>query len=268
MITGIGLVSCLGEGIEAHWAALNRDGGFQPVVDATTLRALAGASDDGAGTGPADPQARRPAADGGVAAHRHLRRRTGARLRRREGQRGPAFAHGDDRGGRRRRARLCGRRRDPVGAAFGRRTGRLAEPASDVRSAAHAVPGAALQPAGRQHLDRAWRGGLVPHLHGRGGSRHRCRPHCLRPHRRWPGRAVPGRRLLQRATARHVAALRDGPGAVEAALRRRLGPTGARWRHGARVRSAASWSSRAANTRRRAAAARWRISPRSDGSQP
>ena len=37
LITGIGLVSCLGEGIEAHWAALNRDGGFQPVVDATTF---------------------------------------------------------------------------------------------------------------------------------------------------------------------------------------------------------------------------------------
>ena len=28
MITGVGLVSCLGEGIEAHWSALNRDGGF------------------------------------------------------------------------------------------------------------------------------------------------------------------------------------------------------------------------------------------------
>jgi 3-oxoacyl-[acyl-carrier-protein] synthase II len=37
MITGIGLVSCLGEGPEAHWAALNRDGGFQPVIDATTF---------------------------------------------------------------------------------------------------------------------------------------------------------------------------------------------------------------------------------------
>jgi len=33
LITGIGLVSCLGEGIAAHWSALNRDGGFQPVVD-------------------------------------------------------------------------------------------------------------------------------------------------------------------------------------------------------------------------------------------
>ena len=37
LITGIGLVSCLGEGIDAHWAALNREGGFQPVVDATSF---------------------------------------------------------------------------------------------------------------------------------------------------------------------------------------------------------------------------------------
>src|SRR3984885_1603918 len=37
LITGIGLVSCLGAGIEAHWAALNRDGGFQPSVDTTSF---------------------------------------------------------------------------------------------------------------------------------------------------------------------------------------------------------------------------------------
>jgi 3-oxoacyl-[acyl-carrier-protein] synthase II len=37
LITGIGLISCLGEGIEAHWEALNRDGGFRPVVDTTTF---------------------------------------------------------------------------------------------------------------------------------------------------------------------------------------------------------------------------------------
>jgi 3-oxoacyl-[acyl-carrier-protein] synthase II len=37
LITGIGLVSCIGEGIEAHWTALNREGGFQPVIDATTF---------------------------------------------------------------------------------------------------------------------------------------------------------------------------------------------------------------------------------------
>jgi 3-oxoacyl-[acyl-carrier-protein] synthase II len=34
VITGIGLVSCLGEGVEAHWAALNN---FHPVVDETTF---------------------------------------------------------------------------------------------------------------------------------------------------------------------------------------------------------------------------------------
>jgi 3-oxoacyl-[acyl-carrier-protein] synthase II len=33
LITGIGLVSCLGEGDAAHWAALDAPGGFQPVVD-------------------------------------------------------------------------------------------------------------------------------------------------------------------------------------------------------------------------------------------
>jgi 3-oxoacyl-[acyl-carrier-protein] synthase II len=35
LITGIGLVSCLGEGLEAHWSALNAPGGFAPVVDET-----------------------------------------------------------------------------------------------------------------------------------------------------------------------------------------------------------------------------------------
>jgi len=34
VITGIGLVSCLGAGLDAHWEALDRPGGFRPVVDA------------------------------------------------------------------------------------------------------------------------------------------------------------------------------------------------------------------------------------------
>ena len=34
IITGIGLVSCLGEGVDAHWAALND---FHPVVDETSF---------------------------------------------------------------------------------------------------------------------------------------------------------------------------------------------------------------------------------------
>jgi 3-oxoacyl-[acyl-carrier-protein] synthase II len=37
LITGIGLVSCLGEGEEAHWTALNTPGGLVPVVDTTTF---------------------------------------------------------------------------------------------------------------------------------------------------------------------------------------------------------------------------------------
>ena len=37
LITGIGLVSCLGSGVEAHWAALNDPAGFAPVLDTTSF---------------------------------------------------------------------------------------------------------------------------------------------------------------------------------------------------------------------------------------
>jgi 3-oxoacyl-[acyl-carrier-protein] synthase II len=37
LISGVGLVSCLGEGLDAHWAALTRPEGFAPVVDDTTF---------------------------------------------------------------------------------------------------------------------------------------------------------------------------------------------------------------------------------------
>lgn len=33
LITGIGLVSCLGEGLDAHWSALTDPGGFAPVLE-------------------------------------------------------------------------------------------------------------------------------------------------------------------------------------------------------------------------------------------
>ncbi len=33
LITGVGLVSSLGEGLDAHWAALDRPDGFRPVLD-------------------------------------------------------------------------------------------------------------------------------------------------------------------------------------------------------------------------------------------
>ena len=37
LITGIGLISSLGEGIAAHWDALNQPGGFQPVLDTASF---------------------------------------------------------------------------------------------------------------------------------------------------------------------------------------------------------------------------------------
>ena len=37
VITGIGLVSCLGAGMDEHLAALNAEGGFSPVVDVTSF---------------------------------------------------------------------------------------------------------------------------------------------------------------------------------------------------------------------------------------
>jgi 3-oxoacyl-[acyl-carrier-protein] synthase II len=37
VITGVGLISCLGEGLDAHRAAFDAPGGFVPVVDATSF---------------------------------------------------------------------------------------------------------------------------------------------------------------------------------------------------------------------------------------
>jgi 3-oxoacyl-[acyl-carrier-protein] synthase II len=37
LITGIGLLSCLGEGADAHWQALNSGGAFAPVLDTETF---------------------------------------------------------------------------------------------------------------------------------------------------------------------------------------------------------------------------------------
>lgn len=37
LITGVGLATCLGSTLEAHWAALDNPAGFAPVLDATTF---------------------------------------------------------------------------------------------------------------------------------------------------------------------------------------------------------------------------------------
>ena len=50
---------------------------------------------------------------------------------------------------------------------------RVPQRTADERPAPHAVPGAAAEPARRQHLAGARRGRLLAHLHGRGSSRRR-----------------------------------------------------------------------------------------------
>ena len=64
----------------------------------------------------------------------------------------------------------------------GRRTGAFPQRTADERPAADAVSRAALEPARRQHLDRARRHRLLAHLHGRGGGRRRCGARRARAH--------------------------------------------------------------------------------------
>ena len=233
LITGIGLVSCLGEGIDAHWAALNRDGGFQPVVDATRFAPW-----------PVHPMT-------ALELDRQIPKR-GDQRQMEAWQRIGTYAAGLalDSAGVKGNADLLSRMDMIVAAGGGERDyavdaailsalpsaadpGALPQRAPDVRPAAHAVPGAAVQPAGRQHLDRAWRGGLVAHLHGRGGIRHRCSAHRLCAYRRGTGRPVPGRRLLQRPAARIFCCTTRWAGCCGSGHRRRLGTPGAGRRHGA-----------------------------------
>ena len=102
-ITGIGIVSCLGEGPEAHWQG--SDGREAATSTPTTFAPYRRPSARGGRFRQADPQEGRSAPDGAVAAHRHLRRRSRARRCRRQGQHRTPRPHGHDRRRRRRRAR-------------------------------------------------------------------------------------------------------------------------------------------------------------------
>ena len=81
-----------------------------------------------------------------------------------------------------------------TGPAQGGEPGRLPQRAADGRPAAHAVPGATLEPAGRQYFDRARRDRLVAHLHGRGGGGLRRGAHRAGAHRGRSERDHAGRR--------------------------------------------------------------------------
>ena len=110
---------------------------------------------------------------------------------------------------------------------------RPAQREADHRTAADAVPGAAFQPARRQHLDRPQGHRLVAHLHGR-GRRRRLRRRDRRRAASASGQcdAYAGRRRLPDRTPRHAARLRARR---LPASRRRGSPSGS-----ARARKAAA----------------------------
>ena len=170
LITGIGLVSCLGEGVEAHWAALDAPGGFSRWWIRRASR-----------PGPVHPMApleldkqipkrgdqRQMEAWQRIGVYAAGLALDAAGVK---GNAGAARAHGHDRRRRRRRAGLRGRTRRSC-----RRCPRRADPGAllneqllrDLRPTLFLAQ--LVQPAGRQHLARARRGRLVAHLHGRGG---------------------------------------------------------------------------------------------------
>ena len=110
-ITGVGIVSCLGEGPQAHWQKLME---AQPSADTTTfapfvVHPLAPVNFDAQIPKKGDQRQMEPWQRIGTYA-------AGLALdsRRRQGQARDSLAHGHDRRRRRRRARSCRRQHDPV----------------------------------------------------------------------------------------------------------------------------------------------------------
>ena len=237
-ITGIGIVSCLGEGPDAHWQALG-----QAPAAAPTRRAYAPYIIHKLAPLDFDKQIPKKGDQRQMEAWQRIGTYAAGlalELRRRQRQRRNPGAHRHDRRGRRRRARHRRRHRDPVRPARRREAGGLPQRAADERSAADAVPRAAVQSPGRQHLDRPRRHRLLAHLHGRGIRGRRRGPHRAVAHRGRPERHRAGRRQPQCRAARPADALRVRrlrlEGQVRAGLAAR-GQSGA-WRS---ARSAHSW---------------------------
>src|SRR6266446_1915418 len=144
-ITGIGLATSLGEGLDANWEALNArrinvdERGFAPYI----VHPLAPVNFDTQIS------------------------KKGDQRQMEAWQRIGTYAAGlalDSAGIKGNTDILA--RTDMIVAAGG--GGNLPQRTADERSAPHPVPGAALEPVGRQYLDRARRHRLVTHLHGRG----------------------------------------------------------------------------------------------------
>ncbi len=254
-ITGIGIVSCLGEGPEAHWQRLNEP---PPLPE---MQAFA-------------PYLVHPLAP--LELDKQIPKK-GDQRQMEAWQRIGTYAAGLalDSAGAKGNAELLarmdmivaaggGERDETVDAAIlsghaeGGESGGLPQRAADERPAADTVPGAALQPARRQHFDRAWRHRLLAHLHGRGSRRRRRGADRACAHRGRPERHRARRRRPQRRAPGPAAALRVRRACAEGQLRAGLGARRARRRHGARLarRIPGARSARAcARARRQAAGA-------------
>ena len=119
-------------------------------------------------------------------------------------------SHGHDRGRRRRRTRPGGRFDDRRGSGDPQRPGDAAQREADDGAAPDAVPRAAVEPPGRQHLDRPQGHRVLPHLHGRGSGRHIGGRDRLPAHPLRPVDARARRRRHECRAPRHHAALRGG----------------------------------------------------------
>ena len=214
VITGIGLVSSLGEGPDAHWQALSQPGAT-PVVDETAfapfaVHPLPAMNLDAQIPKKGDQRQMEPwqrlgtyaaglaidqAGARGLVSDMHLIVAAGG------GERDIAVDEAVA-------SALCTTPADQAGP--------IAERTPGHRPAADPVPGAAVEPAGRQYLDRAWRHGLLAHLHGRGSGGGGCRAHR---------RGAAGRRARRhRAGGRRLCVAALGPAA---AVWRRRGGCGA-----------------------------------------
>ena len=257
LITGIGLVSCLGEGVEAHWAALNQPGGFAPVVDAASFAPW-----------PVHPMVP-------LELDTQIPKR-GDQRQMEAWQRIGTYAAGLalDSAGLKGNAEVLGRTDMIVAAGGGERDYAVDEailsalPASDNPDV---LLNQRLMSDLRPTLFLAQLSNLlagnISIVHGVIGSsrtfmgeeavRHRRRAHRLRAHRGGAGRRVPGRRLVQRPAPGHPDAARAGRHAVEAATTPRSGRASRPAAAWCWAPWAASWCWKAARTRRRAARRRW-----------
>ena len=204
-ITGVGLLTCLGEGLESVWSHLER--GYSPPYDDKSfapyvVHPLAPMSFDKQIPKKSDQRqmetwqrvgvytAGLALSDAGIAGKPDLLDHTDMIV---------------DAGG--------GERDIAVDTAILSGMRKVAEPAAFLnqrlmRDASHAVPGAAAEPVGRQHLAGARCRWLLAHLHGRGRSRRRRRARRPSAHRRRSERTHLGRRLLPRAALGRLVLIR------------------------------------------------------------